>query len=126
MGSKTLEKAKQHPGLATLIMLGSAAGAFVAIWTLIGVVDNAVISHAELSEIFVKHSGDTHTGTQQQIDSIRQQSQCGSIDIQIAILSDVIWRLEQTDPSGLRLVEKTEELQKLRDRRVALKCAQIA
>jgi len=107
------------------ITVGSLAGAALAIWQFGGVVDKAVITHAELAEIFSTHEI-KHVALDDQMTLIRQESKCGSVDIQIAILSEVIWRLEQTEPNGQRLMEKRGELKKLHERRIALKCAELA
>jgi len=126
MVSKTLAAAKRNPGIAMFITLGSMAGAALAIWQLSGVVDSSVVTHAELAIIFETHSSGTHSATSEQIGAIRQESKCASTEIQIAILSDVIWRLEQSEPEGIRLVEKRAEMVTLRARWTTLKCAELA
>lgn len=130
MISKTIAKVRQHPGMTMLLSLGAAAGAAVAILNFTGVIDQAVISHAELAEVFRAHVSSSeavaHPAAQIQMDLIRQESRCGSLDIQIAILSDVIWRLEQSEPNGQRLREKNADMIKLKERRNALKCAELA
>lgn len=126
MISKTLAAAKQRPVIAMFITVGSLAAAAVAIWNFSGIVDKAVISHAELAQIFSQHEKSLHPAAQEQMLLIRQESNCASCDIQIAILSDVIWRLEQTEPDGQRLNEKRAQMKKLQERRIALKCAELA
>ena len=126
MVSKTIAAAKRNPGIAMFITIGSMAGAALAIWQLGGVVDSSVVTHAELTAIFQTHTSGTHAVTNEQIGAIRQESRCESTAIQIAILSDVIWRLEQTEPGGIRLVEKRAEMVTLRARWTTLKCAELA
>lgn len=123
MSSKTLARARQHPFIAAFITLGAMAAAAVAVAELVGVADRAVISHAELAEIFNVHNSAPHTLAQEQIDLLRKENTCGTIDIQIAILNDVIWRLEQSEPRGRRLAEKRDALEKLKERRTKLTCA---
>ncbi len=130
MISRTLAAAKQRPVVTMFITLGSVAGAAIAILNFTGVLDRAVVTHVELTEKFAAHTraltASSHPDSQVQMNLIRQESRCGSVDIQIAILSDVIWRLEQAEPKGQRLVEKRAAMTKLRERRTALKCAELA
>jgi len=136
MASRTVALAKRHPGIAMFITVGAIAGAALSIWQLGGVVDKSVITHAEFTDIFSRHETELtgifadhevkHVALDDQMTLIRQESKCGSVDIQIAILSEVIWRLEQSEPQGQRLMEKRAELDKLQDRRTALKCAELA
>ncbi len=130
MISRTLAAAKQRPVVTMFITLGTLAGSAIAILNFTGIIDRAVVSHAEMAEIFTAHTmaseAIAHPQSQAQMTLIRQESRCGSIDIQIAILSDVIWRLEQTEPNGQRLVEKKEEMIKLRARWTTLKCSELA
>ena len=125
MASKTIARAKRYPVVAAFITLGALAGAAVAVAQFTGIVDQAVVSHAELAQIFTIHSAKPHLIAQQQMNEIRQENRCSSIDIQIAILADVIWRLNQSEPAGIRLVEKKEDLEKLKARRVKLDCAAL-
>ena len=126
MASKTVALAKRNPVMTMLISAGSLAVAITAIWNFGGLVDRSVVTHAELTQIFSVHSASAHDIAQTQINLIRQESKCGSIDIQIAILSDVIWRLEQSEPDGQRLMEKRADMIKLKERRTALECAKLA
>lgn len=125
MASKTIARAKQYPVVTAFITLGALAGAAVAVAQFTGLIDEAVVSHAELAQIFTVHSARPHKLAQLQMDLIRQENRCSSVDIQIAILTDVIWRLEQSAPTGIRLVEKKEDLGKLKARRVKLNCAAL-
>lgn len=125
MASKTIARAKQYPVVTALITLGALAGAAVAVAQFTGLIDQAVVSHAELAQIFEVHSSKPHQLAQLQMDLIRQENRCSSVDIQIAILTDVIWRLEQSEPTGIRLVEKKQDLKKLEARRAKLNCAAL-
>ena len=125
MASKTIAREKQHPWAAGFITLGALAGAAVAVAQFTGIVDRAVVSHEELAQIFTVHSAKPHQLAQLQMDLIRQENRCASVDIQIAILSDVIWRLTQSEPGGIRLVEKKLALEKLQARRDKLNCAAL-
>ena len=124
--NKVLAKAKQRPIVAALITVGAVASALLAIFKFTGVIDAAVVSEPELIIVFEAHNAAAHPVTQVQIDLIRQETRCGTIDIQIAMLGEVIWWLEQTEPNGMRLVEKKARMKILQDRRDALLCAEIA
>lgn len=126
MSNKAIDSIRRRPVISSFITLGALAAAFTAFAQFTNVIDLQVVSHKEMAQVFEIHNSKPHKLAQDQIDILRKESTCNTIDIQIAILTELIWRLEQENPNGIRLVEKQNSLEKLKDRRTVLTCADLA
>ena len=92
-----------------------------------------VVSEPELIDALATHMAEPHPQAQEQIDAnnerIRKNNilrECGNIDIQISIVDQQIWQMEQAGNSSQRLVEKRRQLKNLEDRRAELNCGSVA
>lgn len=120
---------------------GSVAGAVMVMLAFRTEIDLMVVNHDELkSEISTAigiHLNGVHEGAQAGVDTNRElinqnkqqavldrrQSRCEYIDLQISIIDQQIWQMEQDGQASQRLVEKRRELQQLEEESRRLNCS---
>ena len=81
MASTVVIKAKNHPVVATFLTLGAIATAAVALAQFTDVIDNAVISHAELKQILCVHSMVPHAAAQNQNELLIPETSSPSFEL---------------------------------------------
>ena len=85
--------------MTLLATAGAAAGALLAVLNATGKLDEMVVTHAELATVMAEHGRTPHAAAEQEMAEIRRESRCQSINIQIVIVEQAIWDLEQNNPN---------------------------
>jgi len=123
--NKLAQKARDNLALTLFMTVGAAASVVITLLNVSGKLDSMVVSEAELAAVMTKHSSEPHIGSQTQIDALKKATKCQSIDIQISIIEQQIWQMEQAEDDSLRLVEKKTDLENLKSARATLRCGAL-
>lgn len=126
MSNKPLtQRVKENPVIPILSTVALIAGAWAGIDRMSGDWDRSHTSYDEMIAAIESHSSQPHASAQQQLDKISRESRCSTIDLQISIIEQQIWQMEQAQQASQRLIEKRRELRRLEGRREQLRCAAL-
>ena len=107
------DKLKGSPIMTSMALVAIIASALTGIGTITGVYDAAHTTQVELDVV-------NATVTEYSV-----QSTCQSLRIQISLVEQAIWQMEQAGDDSQRLVDKESELRDLLSRYRTLNCASV-
>ena len=109
----SLRKAKGSPIMTSLILVGIVAAGITGVGTITGFYDAAHTSQIELDVVDDK------------VDAYFIQSKCQALRIQVTLVEQTIWELNQVQNDGQRLVDKKRDLRDLLSQYNTLNCASV-
>lgn len=107
------QKVEANPVISSIAAIGLIAASLTGLGTITGAYDASHTSEAELQVV------------QLQVDAIKVQSVCSTLDIRIALVEEQIYQMEISGQNSPRLVEKKRELSKMDQQYRRFNCASL-
>ena len=113
MSNSQIQKIKESPVITSLTIVAIVAASLTGLGTITGWYDASHTTQVELTEV------------EEKVDSYSVQSKCQALRIQVTLVEQAIWQMEQTTNNSQRLVDKKRELRDLLARYSKLNCATV-